>query len=437
MHSRRSFLRQGALAATATTVAGPAILRGQSPVHTVGIIGPGGMGSNHVRTLAKNPRVKIAWLCDVDRKRLAAAANTLADAGGGTAKTTGDLRHVLADAAVDAVWIATPDHWHAPATLLALAAGKHVYVEKPCSHNVHEGRLMIDAARRSGKIVQVGTQSRSTAHVRAAIERLRSGAIGTILAAKAWNSQLRSNIGHVPASEPPDTLDYDTWLGPVPHRPYHENFHPGRWRWFRAFGAGDMGNDGVHDIDIAVWGLGVDTHPRRITGSGGKYFFDDDQEFPDTEYVSFEYDSGENKVGAKKQLIFEQRIWSPYHQEDAENGNAWYGTEGMMLLAKSGGWKIIGKGNKVIEEHPRGTPDLAAHHANFLDTLEGKSPEGAHADIATHHFSSTLCHLGNMATLLGRTLHFDPATERIPDDTEANALLRRDYRDHWATPRQV
>ena len=259
------------------------------------------------------------------------------------------MRHVLDDKSVDAVWIATPDHWHAPATILACDAGKHVYVEKPCSHNIREGRLMIEAARRNKRVVQVGTQSRSTAHVRQAMEKLHAGAIGDVLVSKAWNSQLRRSIGHAQPSDPPSTLDYDLWTGPAPLVPYQANLLPGIWRWWYDFGCGDMGNDGVHDIDIACWGLGVDTHPSSIVALGGKYFFDDDQQFPDTQYVVFEY-PGDGKVGHKRQLIFEQRIWSPYVQEGYENGNAFYGTKGMMLLGKRGGYKIFGPRNKLIEE---------------------------------------------------------------------------------------
>jgi predicted dehydrogenase len=178
-------------------------------------------------------------------------------------KAEKDMRRVLEDKAVDAVVIATPDHWHAPATILACDAGKHVYVEKPCSHNIREGRLMIDAARRAKRVVQAGTQSRSTEHVRRAMELLHGGAIGEVLVAKVWNSQLRSSIGHAKPSDPPAHLDFDAWVGPAPMVPYQSNLLPGIWRWWHAFGTGDMGNDGVHDLDIGRWGLGVETHDLR------------------------------------------------------------------------------------------------------------------------------------------------------------------------------
>ena len=179
------------------------------------------------------------------------------------------------------------------------------------------------------------------------MERLKSGAIGEILVSKAWNSQLRRNIGKVSPSKPPAELDYDLWVGPAPMRPYQSNFLHSTWRWFYNFGCGDMGNDGVHDLDIARWGLGVETQPTRIAALGGKYFFDDDQEFPDTQNVLFEYALSD---GHNKQLIFEQRIWSPYVQEGHENGNAFYGTKGMMILGKHSGWQIFGPRNEPGEK---------------------------------------------------------------------------------------
>jgi predicted dehydrogenase len=229
----------------------------------IGIIGPGGMGTNHLRGFAGYKDVEIAFVCDPDDKRCHAAAQEAGKGSGKTPKTVKDMRRVFEDKSVDAGVIATPDHWHVPASLLALDAGKHVYVEKPCSHNVREGRLLVEAGRRAKRAVQVGTQSRSSEHVCRAMEVLRNGAIGEVLIAKAWNSQLRANIGHARPAVPPAHLDYDLWVGPAPMLPYQSNLLHSSWRWFTAFGCGDAGNDGVHDIDIARWGLGVDTHRTR------------------------------------------------------------------------------------------------------------------------------------------------------------------------------
>ncbi|HEY0981425.1 Gfo/Idh/MocA family protein [Schlesneria sp.] len=434
--SRRDFLGQsvGSVAAAslyaAAGVAADSSDRQEEPM-PVAIIGPGGMGMAHVNQLVGNSSVRLAYVCDVDSDRAAKAAETIMQKTGHAPQVVSDMRRVLDDRAIKAVWIATPDHWHAPAAILAANAGKHVYVEKPCSHNLREGRLMIEAARKNNVVMQVGTQSRSTPFIAAALEKMNSGIIGEILVAKAWNSQLRGSIGRQTPSQPPRNLDYDLWLGPVTERPYQSNFLPGIWRWWYDFGCGDIGNDGVHDIDIARWGLGVTTHPSRIAALGGKCFFDDDQQHADTQYVAFEY-PGASRSGRPQQLVYEQRIWSPYVQEGFENGNAFFGTSGMMIMGKSGRFRLTGPKNKLIEESSGAGPDLAAHHQNFLDCIRtGKRPN---ADIEINHLSTSLCHLANIATRTGRVLNFDPATETIRDDAEASQLLSREYREHWAKP---
>lgn len=429
---RREFLKTGAAAAAAAACPSAASGYPANDRFVVGVVGTGGMGTVHTIHLARRKDVRVAWVCDVDERHSGRAAGEVKNVTGEAPKVVKDLRQVLDDKEVQAVFIGAPDHWHAPAAILACDAGKHVYVEKPGSHNIREGRLMIEAARRNNRVLQVGTQSRSTAHVRKAMELLRQGVIGDVLVAKAWNSQRRSNIGKVKPSNPPANLDYDLWVGPAPLVPFKVNMHPAHWRWFYNFGAGDMGNDGVHDIDLAVWGLGADTHPSTIAALGGKYFFDDDQEFPDTQYVIFEYPP-DAKSPRKRQLIYEHRTWSPYVQEGHENGNAFYGTKGLMILSKHGGFQVFGERNKPGETG-KGSPDLDAHHQNFFDCArEGKLP---HADAEVHHLSSTLVHLGNIATRLGRTLRFDPKAETFPGDEEAARLVRRTYREgHWAVPK--
>ncbi len=347
-----------------------------------------------------------------------------------------DLRQVLDDAGVDAVFIATPDHWHAPAAILALDAGKHVYVEKPCCHNIREGRLMADAVQRSGKRLQVGTQSRSSEVVREGIQRIREGQIGEILVAKAWNSQRRGSIGKSQPSDPPATLDYDRWVGPAPMVPYRSNLLPSVWRWWHNFGCGDIGNDGVHDIDVALWGLGVETHPSTATCLGGKYFFDDDQEFPDTQYAAFEYPIDGDPAGRKKQLIFEQRIWSPYPQEGYDNGAAFYGTEGVLILGHTKGWRLYGPKMNLIAERT-GALSLPPHHTNFFDCIRGDQ-QHLSADIHVGHRAATVVHLANIAARVGSILQFDPQLERITNNAEGDALVQRSYRDnHWAVPKGV
>jgi predicted dehydrogenase len=433
---RRQFIKSSSASISAlATVHLTSGLRAASPNDKVslGIIGPGGMGRNHIGNLNKRKDVHIAFVCDPDSNHQAKAANMVESGTGIKPKQLGDMREMLEVKSVDAVFIATPDHWHAPAAILAAEAGKHVYVEKPCSHNVREGRLMIEAARRNRRVMQVGTQSRSTRHVQRAMELLHNGAIGRVLVAKAWNSQKRSSIGKAKPGTPPAHLDFDTWLGPTPKVSYQSNMLHGIWRWWHAFGTGDMGNDGVHDLDIARWGLGVTTHPSRIAALGGKYFFDDDQQFPDTQNVLFEYEP-DTEGGRPRQLIFEQRIWAPYFEQGYENGDAFYGTDGIMLLGKHGGWKLFGPRNK-LREQMSGSPDLRAHHDDFFRCIrEGSTPN---ADIEIGHLSSSLCHLGNIATRVGRVLEFDPKREQIVRDDEANALVTRKYSDHWGRPNGV
>jgi predicted dehydrogenase len=430
---RRTFLKQAGLGAAAWAVSTGAAGAAADRKVITAVIGTGGMGSSHVRHLSARKDVEVAYVCDVDQSRLAAAAKLVESGLGKTPKAVKDLRQVLDDRQVEAVWIATPDHWHAPAAILALDAGKHVYVEKPCCHNIREGRLMADAVRRSGKLLQVGTQTRSTACAQEAMSRIHSGEIGEILVAKAWNSQRRSSIGKTQPGQPPAHLDYDLWVGPAPMVPYRSNLLPGVWRWWYDFGCGDIGNDGVHDIDVACWGLGATTHPSTVTCLGGKYFFDDDQQFPDTQYAIFEYPV-EGKNGKKKQLIFEQRIWSPYVQEGYENGAAFYGTQGVLIMGHTVGWKLYGPKNKLLAERT-GSSDLVAHHTNFLDCIRGDQKQ-LNADVIAGHLSATLVHLANIAARMGRVLQFDPQAEKITNDTEAAPMVRRKYRDdHWAVPK--
>ena len=424
--TRRAFVK-GATAAAFIAGSSTRAL-GANERFTVAVIGPGGMGSNLLRSFAAMKDVTVSHVCDVDSKRVESAVKDAREHGGNAARGVGDMRRIFDDKAVDAVVIATPDHWHGPATILACAAGKHVYVEKPCCHNIREGRLMIEAARRNKVVVQTGTQSRSAPHVIEAMKRLRDGAIGEVLVAKAWNSQLRGNIGKQKPSTPPGHLDFDTWLGPAPARAYQSNLLHSSWRWFHDFGTGDIGNDGVHDIDLARFGLDVEQHPERVSAGGGKLFFDDDQQFPDTQYVCYEYGLG---GGKRKQLVYEQRIWSPHVQEGHENGNAFYGTKGYMVLGKGSGWQIFGPRNERGEQM-KGGIDNTAHHRDFLECI--RSGGRPRADVEIGHLSAAVAHLGNIATRLGRTLRFDPTREQFVEDAEANGLVGRTYREHWGKP---
>lgn len=387
----------------------------------LGVVGVRGRGRGLAQGFAGLSDAEVAYVCDVDQTVIPAAAKGVADAQKKDPRAVGDFRRVLEDPAVDAVVVATPDHWHALISILAMQAGKDVYVEKPVSHNVREGRVMIQAAKRYGRVVQAGTQSRSGAHYQSAVDYLRSGKLGRVLVAKAINSQRRANIGKKPDAAAPAGVDYDMWLGPAPKRPFNPNRFHYNWHWMWDYGTGDMGNDGVHQVDVARWGLGA-TSPTAITCSGAKLFFDDDQETPDTQLVTMEY------PGAH--LIFEQRIWAPYREHGFENGNVFYAEKGYMLLGHDG-WKVFGpKG----EPGPTSGPSDRdrAHLQNFVDCV--KSRKTPNAPIEDGHYSAMVCHLGNIAYRVGRRLQFDPKAETITGDKEATALLTRKYRKPWVVP---
>ncbi len=432
MTNRRSFLKT-----TAAGVAGAAALNSVRTASAaandrlrMGLIGCGGRGQGLGSEFASINNVEVAYVADPDIGRAASAAKNL----GAKTQAVKDLRQILDDKTIDAVIVATPDHWHTPASILATDAGKHVYVEKPCSHNVREGRLLVDAARRNKRVVQHGTQSRSSTLVARGVQLLREGIIGDVLVAKAWNVQQRGSIGRATPSDPPSSFDYDLWIGPAPMVPFQQNRHHYTWHWWYDFGTGDTGNDGVHEIDIARWGLGVESHPSFVSAAGGKYSFDDDQQFPDTQFVSFEY-PGDGKVGQRRQLVFEMRLWSRYGLESVDNGNAFYGTKGWMLLSKRGVFKVFDERNRELEVKP-GDLSLTSHYQNFVDAIRDSAEP--RAEIEVGHLSATLCHLANISTRVGRSLRFDPKAEQILDDEKANVLLARNYRDgHWAVPKGV
>ena len=430
--TRRHFLSTTAAGIAASTLAAPAISRaaGANERVRVATIGCGNQGKGHIASLTTLDNVELAYVCDVDQKRLAEAVS----ASGG-AEGVGDFRRILDDNTIDGVTIAVPDHWHAPAALMALDAGKHVYVEKPCSHNIREGRLLLDAARKHNKAVQHGTQARSNAGTIEAIQLLRDGLIGDVLIAKCWNWQRRKDIGHMQPSDPPAGVDYDTWVGPAEWMPYQANRFHYDWHWWHNFGCGDFGNDGIHEFDYALWGLGPATHPTTVSAVGGKYYFDDDQQFPDTQQIVFEY-PGEGKVGDRRMLIFEMRLWSTTYPFNVDSGVEFFGTNGRMFISKRGKFEVLGERNErkdVKLEHDT-KAQVVDHQRNWIDCVKsGKRPN---ADIEIAHRSVTAMHLGNISTRVGRTLQFDGAKEQVIGDDEANALVSREYRQggHWGVP---
>lgn len=433
--NRREFLERTSAGVIAAAALSGARARGAVSANgkiVVGLIGCGGRGTHDAGLFKNTPNVEVAYVCDVDENRRGAAAKSL---GVEPSRAVSDLRRILDDKSVDAVLVTTPDHWHSPASILACDAGKHVYVEKPISHNIREGRLLVEASKRNNTLVQHGTQCRSTAMMIEAVALLREGIIGDVKVAKCWNIQRRGSIGRGQDTDPPAGLDYDNWIGPAPMLPYRSNRVHNRWTWWYHFGAGDMGNDGVHDIDYTRWGLGVDTHPSKISANGGKFFHDDDQEFPDTQQVTFEY-PGDGSVGSQRLLIYEQRLWSTNYPHNCDSGAEFYGTKGQMFLSRRGKIEVHADRNAPVKlDLKPGGQDDAAHVANFCNAIRGD--EKLNADALTGHLSTSLCHLGNIATRLGRSLAFDPQSEQVINDEQANALVRREYREHWGTPRGV
>jgi predicted dehydrogenase len=270
------------------------------------------------------------------------------------------------------------------------------------------------------------------------MQMLRDGIIGDVLVAKCWNWQLRSDIGRSQPSAVPPGVDYDTWVGPAEWLPFQANRFHYNWHWWHNFGTGDLGNDGIHDLDYALWGLGVQTHPSKISAAGGKYFFNDDQQFPDTMQATFEF-PGDSQIGGRKMLIYEQRLWSTTYPHNVDSGAEYIGTKGKMFISKRGKFEVRGERNRPLDvsldRAPE--PDLSENIQNWIECIRSGSVPNANVEIA--HRAATAAHLGNIAVRLGRTIQFDPTNERIINDDEANAMLSRRYRDggHWGIPAGV
>jgi predicted dehydrogenase len=419
---RRELLKAGLALGAATVL--PRSVFGANERVTLGIMGVNGRGRALAQGFASLPDARIKYVCDVDSRVIPKVASLIASKQGKEPEAVGDFRRMLDDKEVDGLIVATPDHWHALATIHACQAGKDVYVEKPCSHNVVEGRRMIEAARHYKRVVQVGTQRRSNPFFQDVVAYLRSGKLGKIHMAKAINSQKRKDIGHAPDAPVPPGVDYDLWLGPAPQHAFNANRFHYNWHWFWDYGTGDLGNDGVHHVDVARWGLGL-TVPEVVSSGGGKLFYQDDQETPDTQIAT--YRAGDAL------LVYEMRLWSPYGEHGLENGNVFYGEHAYMVLGNDG-YKVYEKGDKLVDSFtkPKGR-DEGEHQANFVACI--KSRATPNCDIEEGHRSAMLCHLANIAQRVGRTIRFQATDESIPDDAQAARLLSRTYRDPWSLPR--
>jgi predicted dehydrogenase len=425
---RRHFLHTGsaAMATLAASALSPNVLRAARSANeriTLGIMGLNGRGKALAGVLAAQPDVSIAYLCDVDERVIGPALESISSGQNRAPQAIGDFRRMLDDQSVDGVVIATPDHWHALATIHACMAGKHVLVEKPCSHNVVEGQRMVAAARKYNRLVQVDTQRRSSKSMQALVEFLKSGGVGKLHFARSWITSRREDIGRAADAPIPAGVNYDMWLGAAPSRPFNPNHFHYRWHWFWEYGTGELGNNGVHGLDLARWGLGVGL-PTSIVSSGAKQFFDDDQVTPDTQVVCYEYPG--------LTLVWEHRTWSPFGMNDSTFGVEFHGASGVVTTDGRNWWihrpkepKKAGYEGDVSYE--------PQHQRNWLDAIRGTAQ--LTADIDVGHVSTSLCHLGNISQRVGRKLAWDADAWRFPAaDADANALLGREYRAPWTLP---
>ena len=397
------------------------------------------------RGFVKIPNVCVKTLVDVDENLYAERVKEISEIQKFTPSTEYDLRRTLDDKDIDAVAIATPDHWHALAAIWACQAGKHVYVEKPCSHNIWEGRKMVEAARRYNRIVQAGFQNRSIANVRQAIKFLHDGGLGEIYMARGLCFKPRESIGRHPDSPIPQGVHYDLWLGPAPQRPFNKNRFHYEWHWFWDYGCGDIGNQGPHQLDIARWGMNKNEHPVKVKSAGGYFAFDSDQQTPNTQIATFEYADG-------KIIQFEVRGLYTNTENDINNkgrsvGNLFFGTKGWMSIDGSTWKTYFDRDNKPgpfgeaagesADPTNLASTGAGSHYKNFISAIRSGKKEELNCNIEAGFISTALPHLANISYRLGRELVFDGANERFTGDSEADKMLRRDYRKPYIVPEQV
>jgi len=451
-HSRRTFFSF----ATAAVAASSTRLRGADDKVNVAVVGLGGRGQAHMTEYGKLPGARIVAVCDVNQAALERGQAKVKRETGEEPKGYKDMRQVFDDKNVHAVSMPLPNHWHALATIWACQAGKDVYIEKPACHNPYEGQKMIDAARKYSRMVQIGSQSRSMTHKIKAMQLLHDGVIGQVYLAKGLCFKWRPSIGHKPDEPTPPGLDWDKFLGPAPMRPYNELRFRYNWHWFWDTGNGDIGNQGIHEMDIARWGLGKPGLPKRVVSTGGKMVFKDDQETPNTQIATFDYGDAE--------LMFEVRGLSTGDEGGLGSdrsgnviGNLFYGSEGWMAVSGSGfqvyklpqksataaeGSRASGplrasKSEKTMDEKHDQLGDTGPHMDNFLAAVRSRNYQDLHADVAVGVMSANLVHLANASYRVKRELQYDEATHKFVNDKEADAYLTRKYRAPYIVPEKV
>jgi len=418
---RRTFLKQAAAAASFATLGVLNILRaGESPGRklVLGVMGCNGRGMAHISEFLAVPNLEIAYVCDVDSRAVERGVAAVAKKQSRKPQGVKDFRRMLEDKDVDAISIATPNHWHAPATILACAAGKHVYVEKPGSHNPHEAQLIVAAARKHQRVVQMGNQRRSWPSVIEAMDALRQGELGNMFLARAWYTNKRGSIGRGKPAPVPEWLDYTLWQGPAPERPFKDNIIHYNWHWIWHWGGGELANNGVHALDLARWGLRVDA-PSRVTCGGNRYHFEDDQETPDIYIATFDY--------GHCAIVWEGQSCDPRGFEGTGFGVNFHGEKGTMTFTDSG-CRIYDLNDKLVREI-KAHRDDTLHFANFADAI--RDNKKLNSAIEDGQKSTMLCHLGNIAWRTGHTINYDAKAGTIVGDRDAAKFWKREYRKGW------
>jgi len=436
MVTRREFVEALAVGTVGLTVGATAKsyarIAGSNDRLNFAIIGLNGRGYAHLSALKANKSAaRLSHVCDVDSNILGKFADSAQKELGETPATDKDFRKILEQKDVDAITIAAPDHWHTPMAIAGLQAGKHVYVEKPCSHNPAEGEMLVRAQRKYGKLVQMGNQQRSSPHTMEIVDKIHGGMIGKAYFAKAWYSNVRKSIGTGKEVPVPAQLDWDLWQGPVPRRPYRDNVHPYNWHWFRNYGTGEALNNGTHEVDVCRWALGVG-YPKRITSSGGRYHFKDDWQFYDTLVTSFEY--------PECMLTWEGKSCEGMKYYGRDRGSVIMGTTGTVLVDRDG-YEIFDLSGKKTGEHKTDTTTSSAdtvgrdsmtdaHFTNFIAGI--RNGEKLHAPVFEGNVAVTMLQLSNIAWEVNRELHVDTKDGRIENDSEAMKMWGREYEKGWA-----
>jgi len=426
---RRKFMKNtaGAAALISLPTFIPSHVFGANDRVRVAVLGVNGRGGNHIEGYMNLKDVEVACLCDPDENVSREKAADFEKTYSKKVATERDLRKVYEDKNIDAVSIATPNHWHSLAAIWACQAGKDVYVEKPGSHNVWEGRKMVEAAAKYDRIVQHGVQLRSSVAIREAIQHLRDGLIGNVYMARGLVFRWRGDIGKKGPSPVPAGLDYDLWTGPAEMKPFSRDYVHYNWHWHWNYGNGDVGNQGIHETDLCMWGLDVGL-PEKITAMGGKFLWDDAKECPEVLSSVYHYPS------QKKIIQFEVRPWMTNAEDGATVGNIFYGDKGYMVIKGYETYEtFLGKDKTPGPKGDQG----GDHFQNFIDAVRAHDKSILHGPVETAHLSSALAHLGNIAYRTGRVLTFDPKTETFPGDAEANAMLTRNYRAPYTVPDKV